>query len=162
MHRKQKTEKDNLCRYNLHEQLLGGMASPRKYAEGASWVFAIRNRGKAAQSCDKAASWRRTPSVPSPAAFPKGFAPLPPHGHSSAYRAQWCWRVLNLRKEMTKKCSVKGVCKDHVQELLLCWKTSLCMKRQEKRFPESLLFLVAQKNIYCVQSPSLLMAIYVH
>ena len=36
MHRKQKTEKDNLCRYNLHEQLFGGMASPRKYAEGAS------------------------------------------------------------------------------------------------------------------------------
>lgn len=148
------------------------MAGPWKCAEGASWFFAIRNQGAAAQLCDKASGWRKVLSVPNPPPFPK----VLPHSPTTHARATDGPAPLSFIKgsgiwpspdrahlsEDGKRRSEKSVCKWSGSRAHALQEDKPLPERKEKRFPEFLLFLVSQKNIYCVQSPSLLKAIYVH
>lgn len=154
-HRKYETEKDKLCHISFAWAAPQGMAGPWKCAERESWVFAIRNRGAAVQTCDEATSWRRALSVPNPAAFPKAIALPPSHTHehqgqqipqaSSALLREvgfdWAPTELTLVKEMAKDAVRGCVCvRDCVQGLTLYRKTSICRKGKSNAFQSSYYF----------------------
>lgn len=81
-----------------------------------------RNRGAAAQTCDKAVSWRRALSVPNPAASPEGIALLPPYTHTHTHQGQQIpqasadlLRTLGFCQALTELTLVKEMAKDAVR-----------------------------------------------
>lgn len=149
MHRKHKTEgqplPDIICMSSS-----SGEGRPFKIGRKSKVVFCHKE-----ERCSSPDMWQGSrlgedPFCPKSSSFSQRHCPSPT-AHAHTPRATDSLDQLSLMKGSgvqlspdrahpskgdDKKYSEKDVCKDRVQELMLCRKTSLCKKMKEKRYPE--------------------------